>query len=158
MNGFKYIRNQVINKTMEELALQLGVSKQAVYMWESRKKKIPEQRLVQLTELSGIPKKYFLIEELSDRDKLEIKRRYWLSKERYCAMATIRKTIPRTSSGRMEFKIEEMDAIAEETAKKLLKEFPTVDFFDLMYQFESSFRHKYSMAMLTEIVETTEED
>ena len=156
MNGFKYIRSQIINKTMEGLALQLGVSKQAVYMWESRKKKIPEKRLVQLTELSGIPKKYFLIGEPSDRDKLKIKR-YWLSKER-CDMATIRKNIPRVSSGKMEYKIAEIDDIAEDTAKKLLKNFPTVDFFDLMYQFEASFRFAYSRAMARETIETMKEE
>ena len=80
MNGLKYYRNQVINKTMDELALHLNVSKQAVYTWESGRKKIPEQRLTQLSELSGVPEKYFLIEELSERDKLEIKKCY-LSKE-----------------------------------------------------------------------------
>lgn len=80
MNGFKYIRSQVINKTMDELGLLLNVSKQAIYMWESNKKKIPEMRLEQLSELSGIPEKYFLIEELSERDKLEI-RKHRLNKE-----------------------------------------------------------------------------
>lgn len=80
MNGLKYIRSQIINKTMDELALQLNVSKQAVYTWESGRKKIPEQRLTQLSELSGVPEKFFLIEELSERDKLEIKK-YRLGKE-----------------------------------------------------------------------------
>ena len=80
MNVLKYIRSQLINKTMDELALQLDVSKQVIYMWESGKKSIPEQRLKQLSELSGVPEKYFLIEELSERDKLEIKK-YYLSKE-----------------------------------------------------------------------------
>lgn len=80
MNGLKYFRNQVINKTMDELAVRLDVTKQAIYLWESEKKNIPEFRLKQLSELSGIPEKYFLIKELSERDKLEIKK-YYLSKE-----------------------------------------------------------------------------
>ena len=79
MNGLKYFRNQVINKTMDELAVRLDVTKQAIYLWESEKKNIPEFRLKQLSELSGVPKKYFLIKELSERDKLEIKK-YYLSK------------------------------------------------------------------------------
>ena len=80
MNGLKYIRSKVINKTMDELAAKLNVSKQAVYTWESGRKNIPETRLKQISELSGIPEKYFLIEELSERDKLEIKK-YRLNKE-----------------------------------------------------------------------------
>lgn len=80
MNGLKYIRSQIIKKTMDELALQLDVSKQAVYTWESGRKNIPEMRLKQLSVLSGIPEKYFRIEELSERDKLEI-RKFRLNKE-----------------------------------------------------------------------------
>lgn len=80
MNGFKYIRSHVVNKTMDELGLLLNVSKQAVYTWESGRKKIPAMRLQQLSLLSGIPEKYFLIEELSERDKLEIKK-HRLNKE-----------------------------------------------------------------------------
>lgn len=80
MNGLKYIRSQIINKTMDELATKLNVSKQAVYTWESGRKNIPEARLKQLSELSGIPSKYFLLEEVSERDKLEI-RKYRLNKE-----------------------------------------------------------------------------
>lgn len=65
---------------MDELAAKLNVSKQAVYTWESGRKNIPEARLKQISKLSGIPEKYFLIEELSERDKLEIKK-YRLNKE-----------------------------------------------------------------------------
>ena len=80
MNGLKYIRSQIINMTMDELAAKLNVSKQAVYTWESGRKSIPKARLKQLSELSGIPSKYFLLEEVSERDKLEIKK-YRLNKE-----------------------------------------------------------------------------
>ena len=73
MNGLKYIRNNEMNMTMENLAEQLDVSKQVICMWESGKKKIPEKRLIQLENISGIPQKYFVIEDLSEREKLEIK-------------------------------------------------------------------------------------
>lgn len=73
MNGFKYIRDKMLNMTMDELALKIDVSKQAVYMWESEKKKIPSKRLEELEKLSGIPQKYFLMSSLTEQDMLEIK-------------------------------------------------------------------------------------
>jgi len=73
MDGFKFIRDEMLNMTMDELAMKMNVSKQTVYMWESGKKKIPEKRLVELEKLSGIPQKYFLVESLSGMDILEIK-------------------------------------------------------------------------------------
>jgi transcriptional regulator with XRE-family HTH domain len=79
MTGFKYIRDQY-NKTLEGLAEQLGVSKQVVYMWENGKKPIPQKRADQLSDMLGIPQKYFYIEEVSERDQLEIKK-YRLDKE-----------------------------------------------------------------------------
>ena len=76
----KITAKKLINVTMDELALKLGISKQAVYTWESGKKPIPKKRLEQLEELTGIPGNYFLVDDLTDRDKLEI-RKYWLRKE-----------------------------------------------------------------------------
>ena len=35
MNGLKYIRSEVIREKAEDLAAQLGVSKQTVTVWES---------------------------------------------------------------------------------------------------------------------------
>lgn len=80
VHGLKYIRSEQLNKTMEELAQDLGVSKQSIYLWESEKKKIPEKRLVQLEKISGIPQKYFVSVDVSERDKMEINR-YRLNKE-----------------------------------------------------------------------------
>ena len=80
MNGLKYIRSKIINETMDELAAQLGVSKQAVYLWESGRKPIPQKRLKQLVDLSGIPGNYFLIAELTERDQLEIRKNYLIKK------------------------------------------------------------------------------
>lgn len=76
----KITAKKLMNVTMDELALKLGISKQAVYTWESGKKPIPKKRLEQLEELTGIPGNYFLVDDLMDRDKLEI-RKYWLRKE-----------------------------------------------------------------------------
>ena len=73
MNGLKYIRRNEMDITQDKLAEQLNVSKQLVSMWENGKKKIPEKRLIQLESISGIPRRYFLIEDLSEREKLEIK-------------------------------------------------------------------------------------
>ena len=72
MNGFKYIREKVMEMSLNELAEVLGLSKQAVYSWENGKKKIPEKRLKQLTDISGIPEKYFLIQEVTEKDELII--------------------------------------------------------------------------------------
>jgi transcriptional regulator with XRE-family HTH domain len=79
MTGFKYIRNQY-DKTLEELAEELGVSKQVVYMWENEKKSLPKSRAEQLSKMLRIPEKYFYIKEVSERDQLEIKN-YRLGKE-----------------------------------------------------------------------------
>ncbi|WP_346683916.1 helix-turn-helix domain-containing protein [Anaerostipes butyraticus] len=80
MNGFKYIRTDILQMTMDELAEKLGVTKQSIYLWESWKKDVPSRRLKQLSEISGIPENYFLKQEISERDKLELNR-FKLQKE-----------------------------------------------------------------------------
>lgn len=80
MNGLKYVRCETSRNTMDELAKILKVSKQAIYTWESGRKKIPEKRLNQLSDLTGVPKEYLLLSELSDKDKIAIKK-YRLEKE-----------------------------------------------------------------------------
>jgi transcriptional regulator with XRE-family HTH domain len=80
MNGFKYIRKNILNKTMDELAKELSVSKQVVYMWESGRKNVPLKRMKQLVELSGVPENYFFILAVSERDKQTIQQ-YYLNKE-----------------------------------------------------------------------------
>ncbi len=75
MNSFKYIRTKILDKTMDELADLLNVSKQSIYMWESGKKKIPEKRLEELSSLTGIPANYFQ-KELTELDKNVIERSY----------------------------------------------------------------------------------
>lgn len=77
MNGLKYIRSEVIREKAEDLAAQLRVSKQTVTAWESGKKQIPNKRLKQLSELTGIPEQYFLLKELTEQEQLECKK-YWL--------------------------------------------------------------------------------
>ena len=77
MVGLKYIRSEVIREKAEDLAAQLRISKQTVTAWESGKKQIPNKRLNQLSELTGIPEQYFLRKELTEQEKLECKK-YWL--------------------------------------------------------------------------------
>lgn len=71
MSALNFIRRRVLNKTMDELAQELNVSKQAVYTWESGRKSIPEARIKQLSELTGIPEKYFL-QNPSPEEKIEM--------------------------------------------------------------------------------------
>ena len=48
MNGLKFIRTRMLNKTLNEFADLLGVTKQAAYLWESGKKKIPQNKVLGL--------------------------------------------------------------------------------------------------------------
>lgn len=64
-----------------------------------------------------------------------------------------RENISRTENGKMEKRLDGLDEFGKEVAEKLLKEYPTVDFFDLLYQFESSFRYEYSRAMARETIQ-----
>ena len=74
MNGFKFIRINVMNKTLDEVAEIFGVSKQSIYLWESKRKKIPQKRAEALENLTGIPEKYFFLKELTRDDEFEIKK------------------------------------------------------------------------------------
>lgn len=60
-----------------------------------------------------------------------------------------RKNIKRKNN-RMETRVDGINEFAMETASNLLKKYPEVDFYDLMYLFEISFRFEYSRAMLSE--------
>ena len=80
MNGFKYIRKHIMNKTVDKIADFFGISEQAVSMWEKEKKKIPKKRLEELSIITGIPKEYFLIKDVTECEQMEIKR-YWIKKE-----------------------------------------------------------------------------
>ena len=50
----------------------------------------------------------------------------------------------------METRIDGINEFAKETVSNLLKKYPDIDFYDLMFQFEMQFRHEYSKAMLKE--------
>lgn len=50
----------------------------------------------------------------------------------------------------METRINGINEFAKETASNLLKKYPDIDFYDLMFQFEMQFRHEYLKAMLKE--------
>lgn len=70
MNGLYYIRN-LSNKSQEELAKYLGISKQAVSAWEKGIKPMTKTRKEDLSKYFGIPEEYFK-EALSDIEQLKI--------------------------------------------------------------------------------------
>ena len=76
MNGMKYIRSEVLRMSMEELATKLDVSKQAISAWETKRKNIPEIRLRQLFELTGIPKEFWLMDNVPEKEKDGLKKIY----------------------------------------------------------------------------------
>ena len=69
MNGLRYIR-RTCNLTISELAKVLGVSRQAISSWENNKKRIPDHRLIQLSDFFGLDKAYF--EEITDKEQKEL--------------------------------------------------------------------------------------
>jgi len=70
MKGLGYIR-QNTKLTLEDVATQLGVSKQFVSDWETGRKNIPAKHLPKLQEIFGVPEQYYQ-KELSEIDKLRI--------------------------------------------------------------------------------------
>lgn len=60
-----------------------------------------------------------------------------------------RRNIKRINN-RFEKRVDGIDEFAKETANNLLEKYPDIDFYDLMYLFEISFRYQYSVAMLIE--------
>lgn len=71
MNGLKYIRNRC-NLSLNDLASALGVTRQALSLWETEKKPIPPQRKKQLADFFGIDENYFgCITENEKKELLE---------------------------------------------------------------------------------------
>ena len=58
MIGLEYVRKQN-GDTVEALATKLGITKSLISQWENGRKPIPSKRLIQLSELYGLPEKYF---------------------------------------------------------------------------------------------------
>ncbi len=69
MNGLTYIRIRC-NVSQSFLAQKLGVTRQAINLWENRTTPPPGKRLKQLTEFFGIDEKYF--GEISEEQQHEI--------------------------------------------------------------------------------------
>lgn len=69
MNGLKYIRTRC-NLSLNELADILGVSRQALSMWETEKKDIPQKRQEQLSQFFGIDAKFF--GSITEQEKQEL--------------------------------------------------------------------------------------
>jgi hypothetical protein len=53
----------------------------------------------------------------------------------------------------IETRINGINEFAKETASNLLKKYPDIDFYDLIFQFEMQFRHEYLKAMLEETLD-----
>lgn len=70
MIGLEYVRKQN-GDTVETLATKLGLTKSLISQWENGRKPIPSKRLIQLSELYGLPEKYFN-KELNKSDQLKI--------------------------------------------------------------------------------------
>lgn len=70
MLGIEYIRRQ-LEMSITDLAKLLSVSRQIVSKWEKGEKKIPDKRLKELSEICGIPQKYFS-KEIEFADKINI--------------------------------------------------------------------------------------
>ena len=73
MIGLKYIRT-LFNDTGEDVAEKLGVTKVTISKWENGIKPIPQKRLTELSEIYGIPEKYFN-KELTKIEELKIERK-----------------------------------------------------------------------------------
>ncbi len=69
MNGLKYIRTRC-NLSLNELADILGVSRQALSMWETEKKEVPQKRQEQLSQFFGIDAKFF--GRITEQEKQEL--------------------------------------------------------------------------------------
>ena len=53
----------------------------------------------------------------------------------------------------IETRINGINEFAKVTASNLLKKYPDIDFYDLMFQYEIQFRHEYLKAMLKETLD-----
>jgi len=69
MNGLTYIRIRC-NVSQTFLAQKLGVTRQAINLWENRETALPSKRLIQLKEFFGIDERYFGM--LTDETRREI--------------------------------------------------------------------------------------
>lgn len=70
MNGLRLIRT-ICNYSQATLAQELGISRQAINMWENGRKSIPEERKQQLCDFFGIQDALWL-EEIDEKTRTEI--------------------------------------------------------------------------------------
>lgn len=78
MTGLEYIL-QINSFPKSELAKEFGIKKQNITLW-IKNNKIPKKWLPSLSVKFHLPEKFFLIGEISEKDKLEIEK-YQLEKE-----------------------------------------------------------------------------
>lgn len=58
MNGLSFIRRRC-NLSQGQLAQMLGVTRQAINLWENRREPLPEARLRQLSDFFGLEPELF---------------------------------------------------------------------------------------------------
>lgn len=73
MFGFEFILN-TFESNPNQLSEELGIRRQSVYEW-IKKKKVPNSRLKQLSEMFLVPEEYFN-KELTQSEMLEIETKY----------------------------------------------------------------------------------
>ena len=81
MNNLRFIRKKILRMTMDELKDKMQISRQLLYTWETGRATIPEKRLKQLEQITGIPIEYFVMENVSEEKLIEIKYRKIETKE-----------------------------------------------------------------------------
>ena len=78
MTGLEYIL-KINSLPKSELAKEFGIKKQNITLW-IKNNKIPKKWLQSISDKFHLPEKFFLIGEISEKDKLEIQK-YQLEKE-----------------------------------------------------------------------------
>ena len=74
MNGLRYVR-RLCNISMQDLANEIGVTRQAISQWERGSKPTPAERKRELSFFFGLPESYF--GEIDDRQKEDLLDKQW---------------------------------------------------------------------------------
>jgi transcriptional regulator with XRE-family HTH domain len=82
MIGLQFIA-ETFHMEYKSIAEQIGVSKQTFQDWLKERRKIPQQRLEQLSAMFGIMDKELFQKELSDSERLEIQMLYFQKTDKH---------------------------------------------------------------------------
>ncbi|AKA70170.1 helix-turn-helix domain-containing protein [Clostridium scatologenes] len=72
MIGLSYIR-ELYNLSMQDLADKLSISRQVVHQWESKKVRVADKRIKQISQMFNMSEKY-IGNDVTEIDKLEMQR------------------------------------------------------------------------------------